>query len=138
MNLTKHQIELVQESWGIVLLNTKDAGLVFYDRLFSLDPSLRSLFKGDTQSQSTLLVGMISFAVGKLHTLDDILSDVKALGRRHAKYNVKPEHYETVAEALLWTLDKALGSKWTEETKVAWVMVYTLLSATMIKASAEI
>jgi hemoglobin-like flavoprotein len=138
MNLTARQIELVQESWSTVMLNTKDAGLIFYNQLFTLDPSLRSLFKGDIKSQSALLIGMISFAVNKLDTLGDILQDVKALGRRHNKYNVKPEHYKTVAEALLWTLCKALDSKWTEETEVAWVAVYTVLSNTMLEASAEI
>jgi hemoglobin-like flavoprotein len=48
---------------------------------------------------------------------------------------VTPEHYTTVANALLWTLEKALSDQWTEEMKNAWIAVYTLLSETMRKAA---
>ena len=131
MTLTARQIELVQNTWGFVLTNTKEAREIFYDRLFTIDPSLRSLFKTDVQSQSALLIGMISFAVKKLNNIGEIVADVKALGVRHKNYNVKAEHYGTVAEALLWTLEKGLGEQWNEETKTAWVEVYTLLATTM-------
>jgi len=137
MNLTARQIELVENSWDFVILNTKEAGEIFYGRLFTLDPSLRPLFKGDIQAQAERLIAMISFAVHKLNTISEIVADVKSLGVRHKNYNVKPEHYSTVAEALLWTLEKGLGSQWTDETKTAWITVYTILSKTMIDAANE-
>ena len=135
MTLTARQIELVQNSWAGITQHVTDAGLIFYDRLFAIDPSLRALFKGDIKQQSSRLIAMISYAVNKLNSIGDIVPEIEALGLRHVNYNVKPEHYATVANALLWTLEKALGSKWTEETENAWIAVYTLLSDTMIKAS---
>ena len=135
--MTPKQIELVENSWDFVLMNTTEAGIIFYNRLFEIDPSLRTLFKGDIKSQSQKLVSLITFAVHKLNSLDEILSDVKALGMRHNKYHVKEEHYATVAQALLWTLEKGLGDRWNEELKNAWVTLYTVLSKTMIAAAKE-
>ena len=135
--MTSKQIELVENSWDFIMANTTEAGLIFYNKLFELDPSLRSLFKGDIKSQSQKLISLITFAVHKLNTLDEILADVRALGVRHNKYRVQRDHYATVAEALLWTLEKALGNQWTQELKSAWVTLYTVLSTTMIEAAQE-
>jgi hemoglobin-like flavoprotein len=55
---------------------------------------------------------------------------------RHAGYGVKDEHYDTVAEALLWTLEQGLGSDFTTEARDAWVAVYTVLASTMKDAAA--
>lgn len=133
--LSSKQIQLVEESWDFVILNTQQAGVIFYDRLFEIAPQFRSYFKEDINSQSRKLVALISFAVHKLGSLDQIVDDVKALGERHRLYKVKDEDYAIVGNALLWTLEKALGNKWDAETKEAWVLVYTILSQIMIEAS---
>ena len=54
------------------------------------------------------------------------------LGRRHAGYGVKDEHYASVGAALLWTLERGLGAAWTPELAAAWVAAYTTLSQFMI------
>ena len=135
--MTPKQIELVENSWDFIIANTTEAGLIFYNKLFELDPSLRELFKGDIKSQSQKLISLITFAVHKLNSLDEIMADVRALGVRHNKYRVKQEHYAIVAHALLWTLEKALGNQWTEDLKAAWVTLYTVLSKTMIEAAQQ-
>jgi hemoglobin-like flavoprotein len=135
--MTPKQIELVENSWDFILANTTEAGLIFYNRLFELDPSLRALFKGDIKSQSQKLISLITFAVHKLNSLEEIMADVRALGVRHNKYRVQREHYATVAQALLWTLEKALGNQWTEELKTAWVTLYMALAKAMIEAAKE-
>jgi nitric oxide dioxygenase len=135
--MTERQIQLVENSWDFIILNTSEAGELFYGRLFQIDPELRKLFKDDNSAQAKKLVNMITFVVHKLGNLDEIVKDVVALGERHAGYHVKPEYYGTVANALLWTLEKALGDQWNEEMKEAWVTAYTILSTTMIKAAAE-
>ncbi len=135
--MTQAQINLVEDSWDFIILNTSEAGKIFYTKLFELDPSLQSLFKEDIESQSRKLVSMITFVVHKLNNLDAVINDVIALGKRHAGYKVKKEYYSTVAAALLWTLEQALKERWNEEMKGAWVAVYTILSETMIKAMQE-
>ncbi|MFL6651077.1 MAG: globin domain-containing protein, partial [Sulfurifustaceae bacterium] len=59
----------------------------------------------------------------------------KDLGRRHVRYGVQPSHYDTVAAALLWTLEQGLGADYTPETREAWTAVYTLLAGTMKEAA---
>ena len=136
--MTPKQIELVEDSWDFAITNTEGAGMIFYSRLFEIAPELKPLFKESQEAQAQKLVSLISFAVSKLNTIGEIVDDVKSLGKRHKKYNVKPEHYAIVAEALLWTLEKALQKRWNKEMKEAWVTVYTLLSTTMIAASQEV
>lgn len=135
--LTPQQIKLVESSWDYILLNSNEAGNIFYKKLFSIAPELRQLFKGDINSQSQKLVSLITFAVHKLNSFNDIVSDVRALGVRHKGYNVKPAHFEVVGEALLWTLNKSLGNKWNEETEQAWAATYNTLSKIMIEAAQQ-
>jgi hemoglobin-like flavoprotein len=135
--MTKEQIELVEGSWDFIILNTNEAGNIFYKKLFELDPSLRNLFNGEIEVQSRKLVSLITFVVHKLNNLNEVINDVVALGKRHAGYDVKATHYNTVGAALLWTLELALKDQWDEKMKAAWVEVYTVLSGTMIKAMAE-
>ena len=132
--LTSKQIELVENSWDYVLLNSQETGAVFYKKLFEIDPGLRQLFKGEIHAQSQKLVAMITFAVHKLNNLNEIIADVKTLGVHHHQNSVKPEHYASVAVALLWTIENALGKEWNNEIKEAWMAVYTALAKTMIGA----
>ena len=46
-------------------------------------------------------------------------------------YGVRPEHYATVDEALLWTLDQGLGARRTAEARDAWVATYELVATAM-------
>jgi hypothetical protein len=40
------QIEIVQNSFNLVVPTLESAAMAFYDRLFQLDPSLRRMFHG--------------------------------------------------------------------------------------------
>ncbi len=134
-SLSPASIQLVRDSWSQVLpIQTQAAGL-FYNRLFELDPALKPLFKGDMAEQGRKLMGMVNVAVGSLDRLDGILKPVQDMGRRHAGYGVKDEHYATVGEALIWTLEQGLGEAFTPETRAAWVRVYTLLADAMREAA---
>lgn len=134
--MTTRQIELIEDSWDFVITNTTEAGQLFYERLFQESPHLHTLFKGEIRDQERKLISLITFAVSKLRTIDEIVEDVRALGTRHKQYGVQDEHYINVANALLWTLEQGLGSRWTEEVKQAWIAVYTTLSDIMTKAPA--
>jgi hypothetical protein len=43
--------------------------------------------------------------------------------------------HDTVAQALIWTLQKGLGASFTPEVKQAWVAAYGVLSSTMKDAA---
>jgi hemoglobin-like flavoprotein len=134
--MTPDQKTLVQESFKHVVPIRDQAAVLFYGRLFEIDPTLKSLFKGDMGEQGRKLMTMIATAVGGLDDLGKIVPAVQALGVRHKQYGVTDRHYETVATALLWTLEQGLGARFTSEVKGAWVAVYGLLADTMKQAAA--
>jgi len=129
--MTPKQIALVQGSWKEVLAAADAAAQLFYSRLFFLDPSLAPMFKGDLGEQGRKIIAMITVAVNGLVRIETLVPLIEALGRRHAGYGVKDEHYATVAAALLWTLQQGLGDDFTPEVKEAWSAAYGILATTM-------
>ena len=135
--VTKEQVTLVQNSFAAIAPIADDAAALFYRRLFELDPRLQAMFKGDMTEQRKKLMHMLTAAVKGLNRLEQLVPVVEDLGRRHAGYGVEDKHYDTVGEALLWTLAKGLGPAFTPETKEAWATVYGLLASTMKAAAAK-
>lgn len=136
--LTDRQITLVQTSWEQVVPIADTAAALFYDRLFTLDPSLKPMFANTTMAeQGKKLMQMITVAVRGLDRIGELVPAVAALGRRHAGYGVEARHYETVAEALLWTLGQGLGDAFTPEVKEAWTLTYGTLAGVMQRAAEQ-
>jgi hemoglobin-like flavoprotein len=135
--MTPRQIELVQNSFNMVLPTLESATMIFYDRLFQLDPSLRRMFHGPQKEQARKLGHVLTVVVSGLSRPQQILGAVEELGRRHLLYGVRPEHYATVGAALLWTLQSGLGDAVTSEVWEAWTCAYLFLSSTMQRAAAN-
>lgn len=135
--MNNHQIGLVRESFTKVEPIADAAGELFYSRLFELDESLRSLFSSDIKPQSKRLMDVLGTAVHHLHDLDTLVPVVQKLGHRHRAYGVEPEHFETVGEALLWTLEQGLGEHYTPEVADAWSTAYSLLAGVMQEAASR-
>jgi hemoglobin-like flavoprotein len=108
---------------------------IFYQRLSDIDPKLRPLFKGDMAEQGRKLMAIIGTAVANLGQNDSILRAVKQLGERHSGYGVKTLDYDTVGEALLWTLEQGLADAFTPPVREAWTVCYGTL-ADIMKAAA--
>jgi len=133
--MTPAQVRLVQDSFQKVAYIADAAADLFYDRLFTIAPELRTLFPRDLSMQKKKLMQMLATAVSNLHQLQKILPAVQALGARHAGYGVVDKHYELVGEALLWTLQQGLGPNFTPEVKEAWTETYTVVSGAMKNAA---
>jgi nitric oxide dioxygenase len=135
--MTPRQIELVQSSFNLVTPVLESATIMFYDRLFELDPSLRRMFHGPLDGQARKLAHVLTVVVKGLSRPQQILPAVEELGRRHLTYGVRPEHYATVGAALLWTLQNGLGDAFTPEVREAWTSAYLFLSSTMQQAASN-
>ena len=134
--MTQHQISLIKSSWSLVsTIDPVTVGNLFYNRLFEIAPEVRPMFRGSIPEQSKKLLSMLSYVIGKLDKLADILEEVKKLAQRHVNYGVTTEHYAVVGAALLWTLEKGLANNWNEELKEAWTVCYNTLSSAMISAA---
>ncbi|TWT77842.1 Bacterial hemoglobin [Posidoniimonas polymericola] len=134
--MTPTQIALVQDSWAKVAPSADQVAELFYGRLFEIAPEVRPLFKSDIKGQGQKLMQMISVAVNGLPKLDAIVPAVEQLGVRHLDYQVEPAHYDTVGEALLWTLKQGLGEDFTPEVRQAWTETYVTLATVMKEAAA--
>ena len=130
--MTPDQIKLVQESFAKVAPISEQAAVLFYDRLFEIAPSVRAMFPHDMTEQRRKLMATLAIVVNGLSNLEMILPAASSLATRHVAYGAKAEHYPVVGEALLWTLEKGLGSDWTPAVADAWVAAYTTLSEFMI------
>ncbi|BDI31657.1 hemoglobin [Capsulimonas corticalis] len=136
--MTTEQKELIVQSFRNVKPQAADVAAAFYERLFTLDPSLRPMFLGDMKAQQKKLMDVLATAVDSLERLDELVPVLWQLGKRHGGYGVKDEHYDTVASALLGALEAKLGPEaFTPAHKAAWTDVYTLMATTMKQAAAE-
>jgi len=133
--LTDDQVKLIKANWNAVKPIKETAADLFYDKLFELDPSIRSMFKEDISIQKKALMATISFCVATLNHPDKLVPAVQEIGTRHGGYGVTDKHYATVGAALLWTLEQGLGEAFTPEAKTAWTEVYGILSTTMLDAA---
>ena len=131
------EINLVQATFEEVRPNALATAEIFYKRLFTLDPSLRPLFKGDMVHQSRMLMAMLGAAVNGLTNLEALVPVVRQLGARHVNYGVEDAHYATVGSALIWTLGEGLGEKFTPAVRDAWTAAYGLLSSVMLLGAIE-
>jgi hemoglobin-like flavoprotein len=136
--MTPKQIHLVQSSFAQIAPITEEAAALFYSNLFSADPTLKPLFKGDMQAQGQKLMQMIDVAVCNLNEPEVLVPVLQRLGERHVQYGVKDAHYATVGSALLLTLSQGLGESFNDEVEQAWIAAYGLMSSTMQAAAAKI
>jgi nitric oxide dioxygenase len=74
----------------------------------------------------------LATVVGGLGNIETVLPAASALAKRHVEYGVKPEHYESVGAALLWTLERGLGERWSGDLAAAWSAAFGTLSQFMI------
>src|SRR5829696_7784914 len=130
------QIALVKDTFALVEPIQEQAAVLFYRRLFDLDPNIARLFATtDMDRQRKVLMQTLAVVVRGLDRLDQVVPGVQALGRRHRTYGVEASDYPIVASALLWTLDKGLGGAFTPAARQAWSAAIGLLAATMIEAA---
>jgi hypothetical protein len=130
------------------------------NRIFELAPAARKLFAFTkslaVDSDDELLYQnplFLRHARGVVHMLDTAISllgpapqnwnalhrVLHDLGARHIEYGVVPAQYPIVGQALLYTLQTALGSsnRWTPEVEQGWTSIYELISSSMLQGAHE-
>jgi len=133
--MTPSQIQLVQSALPFIAAEKEQVARLFYQRLFQLDPALRDLFKSDMVVQGNKLITMLGTLIAGLNKPEQIVPVLQAMGQRHAGYGVEDGHYATVGAALLWTLERCLGTNFTTDMRDAWIALFFVVSRTMIAGS---
>lgn len=111
------------------------AGLIFYQRLFELDPGLRPLFGKNIETQAQKLMDKLATAIGWLEHPSLMERDLEELGARHVAYGAQRKHYATVVQALFDTFAMILGPSFTEEVRAAWKSLLTEIQMAMLRGA---
>ncbi|MBC8168095.1 MAG: hemin receptor [Bryobacteraceae bacterium] len=136
--MTNSERQLIRESFAGIAPITGPLSLLFYGRLFELDPSMRQMFRGDIALQGRKLMDMLATVVDNLDRLDTIQPALHAMGQRHVAYGVLPAHYDTVQNAMIWALGQALEDGLTLDARAAWRSVLSSLSEGMKAGAAQL
>lgn len=131
--LTDLQIDLIQSSFARVRPIAEAAGMMFYDRIFTLAPEARVLFGDDIARQAERTMTAVGSVVDGLRDVDTVVPLLLRLGARHAGYGVQPAHFDVVGEALIWTLEQGLGDDFSAPAREAWSVAWHIITGTMLE-----
>ncbi|GAB7041189.1 MULTISPECIES: globin domain-containing protein [Catenuloplanes] len=126
---------LLRESWTVVEEQQEKLAGYFYARIFLSNPHLRDLFPVQMDAQRSRLLGAIVTAVQTLDDPERLDAYLRDLGRDHRKFEVTPEQYAVVGDALLESLRIFGGERWTPDFDQAWRDAYGLIAQKMIDAA---
>lgn len=129
--MTSEQRRLVRLSFDSVRDQSRAVSLLFYGRLFELDPSARALFHNDLAANGRKLMDTLGSVAESLDRFDAARPHLVELGRKHAGFGVHTGQYETVSSALIWTLGQVLGPDFDARTREAWKLALAMVIAAM-------
>jgi hemoglobin-like flavoprotein len=133
VNATQQQ--LVLTTFARLAVMPEVTAALFYERLFEANPGFRPLFKNDMRLQGVKLMTMLAMVVYNLPEPGKLLPSIRNLAVRHVEYGVRLADYDAMREALLWTLEQALGDDYEPTVREAWSVCYDELAGEM-KAAA--
>jgi NAD(P)H-flavin reductase/hemoglobin-like flavoprotein len=128
---------LLKESWNLVEEQQDKVAGYFYARMFLSNPHLRGLFPVQMDVQRARLLGAIVTAVQTVDDPERFDDYLRALGRDHRKFQVVPEHYDVVRDALLEAMRTFGGEQWDLPYEQAWRDAYDLIARRMIAGAVE-
>jgi hemoglobin-like flavoprotein len=133
--MTPRQRQLVQQSFDALGDLSGPVAVLFYGKLFELDPAARRLFHIDIAVQARKIIETLDTVVESLDHFDAIRPRLADLGRQHVAYGVRSEQYETVSRALIWAIGQALGADFDAPTRSAWEQALSDVCAAMKKGA---
>lgn len=97
----------------------------FYGRLFDVNPSAQSLFTNSIAQQTKVLEAIVSTALSCLKDPIHYQRTLEALAHVHVKQGVKGVQFAIAGDVLLWTLNVALLTGFTDELRTIWTKLYS-------------
>ena len=133
MPVTAAEVEQIRDSFADLQENLDAHSAYFYESLFRHAPDLRPMFRDDLEGQGMKFMRTLGVIIGKLRDEDSLAPQYTDLGKKHAMLGVIASQFEPMEAALMDTLRKALGDKFTPELETAWRKAYAQVSANMIR-----
>ena len=129
--MTVDQVRLVRQTLDALREDAEPFALLFYGKLFELDPGARRLFHNDLAAQGRKVVDMLTWVAESLDDFEPMRARLAELGRKHAEFGVRPEQYQTLTAAMLWSIAQALGAGFDAPTRDAWRLAINAICAAM-------
>jgi len=128
MIVNSQQVALIRSSFAWIAPSAPVFGELFDANLRALDPSLSQLLAAETGEQGRQLMSVLRSIIGRLDRRDQLFWAVQGFGRRHAGDNICAEDYDTIGDALMFTLEQCLGERLTPDVAAAWDTTYAALA----------
>jgi hemoglobin-like flavoprotein len=135
--MTREEIQSIRNSFRLLDGKTEVVAILFYNRLFRLDPSLRMLFRGDLTEQGKKLMDAILVLNVSLDRFPTMRPTLQHLGKRYAKYGVRPQDYDTIASALLQTMAEFVGPRFNQALERIWTKLLSLVRGEILQGATE-
>lgn len=133
--MTPKQKMLLQLSYTQISSSSDEVAERFHRRLLRLDPALR---RSDLKTEGRQLIQLIGLAVRSFDQPERTATAARELGREYARRGLTESHFDTMGEALLWTLEETLGEDGLDrDERTAWIRVYQSLTEWMKEGSQE-
>ncbi|KAI3793498.1 hypothetical protein L1987_36117 [Smallanthus sonchifolius] len=135
MGFSEKQEAFVKESWEVMKEDIPALSLYLYTMILEISPEAKGLFSflKDTdelpknnpklKSHAVKVFKMVCEAAIQLWEKGEVVvsgSTLKYLGSVHLQKGIVDPQFEVVKEALIRTVEKAMGEKCSEEMKDAW------------------
>jgi hemoglobin-like flavoprotein len=135
--MRKESLERVRRSVALLLPQAGEITRLFYDRLFSIAPETRELFKVDMTVQRQHFAAALSVIMKNLTLLDVLTEPLRDLGSNHARVGVRPQHYPIVRDSILFAMSQTLAHDWTPELAADWHELLDKVSAIMMSGGTQ-
>jgi hemoglobin-like flavoprotein len=122
----------LRATYDLVRVHDSRLAEIFYAKLFTAAPHLRALFKSDPALQAAKLMAALDIVVRNLDAANANAALLADLGRRHATYGARPEHYAVVTDLLVQSMQELLGPRLTSEQASQWQLALNLIGRQMI------
>lgn len=137
--LSSTTIGIVKATAPVLVQHGVAITTAMYARLF-VDAEIKALFDQAAQQSGEqprrLAAAIVAFAQN-VDNLPVLANAIEKMATRHVQTHVRPEHYPSVAAALLPAIRDVLGEAATDEVLGAWGEAYGFLADVLIAREAE-
>ncbi|MEV4465628.1 globin domain-containing protein [Micromonospora echinofusca] len=137
----------LRQSWAQLCVAGAEAAKYFYATLFLIAPETRAMFPTNMEYQQDKLLAALGHIVTHVDDEREVTAFARRLGADHRRFEGEDRqgrsvplgegHYIRVGQALLATLERFLGPRWTPQLRAEWAAAYELVARLMLAGAAE-
>ncbi|WP_405096421.1 globin domain-containing protein [Micromonospora sp. NBC_01412] len=137
----------LRQSWAQFCAAGPEAAKYFYATLFVIAPEARSMFPTNMSYQEDKLLAALGHIVSHVDDERELSAFAHRLGADHRRFRGTDRqgrevpmgewHYVWVGQALLATLERFLGPRWTPQLRAQWASAYEVVSRLMLTGATD-